>query len=571
MEPRAAPSPPPSLGASLLPWKETAPTHRLLERPGRLGVPAAAIALGAAVFGLSQPPVATGHGESHLASAAVERTGDGVDTLVVSYWVEPRGMSFVNPARQLLFEPLFRGSYTRPGEVVGALVTGWEPSEDYRTWTYHLRSDVLWHDGMPVTAEDVKFTEDLRQHPEVGVPDTREVRVLNDTTVEITYLVPMNPTPWRGVLPKHLLEHLDPGEYWDWGFWDEPVGNGPYRYARHSGTESIELEANPDYYKGRPEIDRVIFKYDDVWGTVDSVKSGVDAFGAPVFLASDFPSLSPDYRVYSWEQPVTGTAVGWNHRRSVLADASVRRALTMAIDRHELARLRGFPEWAHARDVLTPQYPAGFDRGPATVFDAGEARRTLTRAGWVDDDGDGVREREGEEFSFTLMVSDAAQDLEIARRVRRYLADVGVSVNIDSVASARLVRDAFRSGEVDAAMFRVSLSSVAGLFGADSPVGFDDLDLTRRWEAANASWDPEERSRHLNQVMKRFRELLPVTVLLLDVQSSVAHRRVKGLLSPDKGDVVEFLSELWIEEDGETGHGQTQWGSEGSEGRDTPQ
>jgi hypothetical protein len=65
--------------------------------------------------------------------------------------------------------------------------------------------------------------------------------------------------------------------------------------------------------------------------------------------------------------------------------------------------------------------------------------------------------------------------------------------------------------------------------------------------------------------------LLPVTVLLLDVQSSVAHRRVKGLLSPDKGDVVEFLSELWIEEDGETGHGQTQWGSEGSEGRDTPQ
>ena len=73
--------------------------------------------------------------------------------------------------------------------------------------------------------------------------------------------------------------------------------------------------------------------------------------------------------------------------------------------------------------------------------------------------------------------------------------------------------------------------------------------LIRHWEAANASWDPDQRRRHLNETMTRFRELLPVTVLLADVQSSVAHRRVKGLRTPDRGDVVEFLSELWIEAD----------------------
>jgi peptide/nickel transport system substrate-binding protein len=502
-----------------------------------------------AVVAFLWPSTTAAQGESVGHSEAASNSPVGSDTLRINYWVEPARVSHIGPASHLVFEPMFRGSYTAPGEVSPALVTGWEPSDDYRTWTYYIRSDVRWHDGAPFTALDVKFSEDLRQHPTVGEPGTRRVRVVNDTTVEITYLRPMNPTPWRDVWPKHLLEHLDPEEFWEWDFWAQPVGSGPYRYVRHEDGKVLELEANPDYHAGAPAIENVIIRYDEDWEVLDSVRGNVDGFGAPAFPTRDFLDNSPDYRVYAWDQPVTGTALCWNHLRPIFRDPSVRRALTMAIDRRELARLRGYPEGAYARDVFAPQYPSGFDRGEPAPFDPDEARRLLTQAGWVEGARDGTRVRDGEELSFTLVVSEEAQEMEAARRVRRYLADVGVKVDIESAPSARAAGQRFWGGEVDAAMFRVSLEAIARAFESGSPVGFDDPDLIRHWEAANAVWNPEERRHHLNKVMTRFRELLPVTVLLPDVQFSVAHRRVKGLRSPDRGDLVEFLGQLWIEED----------------------
>ena len=518
-------------------------------RPGPYHLPAFALALTTAATATLWS-AAAGQGESFGHAESASKSSVEGDTLRINYWVEPARVSRVGPASHLVFEPMFRGSYTAPGEVDPALVTRWEPSDDYRTWTYYIRSDVRWHDGTPLTALDVKFSEDLRQHPTVGEPGTRQVRVVNDTTVEITYLRPMNPTPWRDVWPKHLLEHLDPEEFWEWDFWAQPVGSGPYRYVRHEEGQFLELEANPDYHAGAPAIENVIIRYDENWAPLDSVRGEVDGFGAPTFLTREFLSNSPDYRVYAWDQPVTGTALCWNHRRPLFRDASVRRALTMAIDRRELARLRGYPDEAYARDVFAPQYPTGFDRGEPAGFDPDEARRLLTQAGWVEGSPGGVRAREGEEFSFTLVVSEDVQEMEAARRVRRYLGDVGVNVDLESAPSARAAGDRFWAGEVDAAMFRVSLGAIARAFESDSPVGFDDPELIRHWEAANAVWNLEERRHHLNMVMRRFREMFPVTALLPDVQFSVAHRRVKGLRSPDKGDLVEFLSELWIEEPG---------------------
>jgi ABC-type transport system substrate-binding protein len=148
---------------------------------------------------------------------------------------------------------------------------------------------------------------------------------------------------------------------------------------------------------------------------------------------------------------------------------------------------------------------------------------------------------------FTLLVASSEQAMETAQQVREDLAAVGVGVDIEPVSRARDARDAFMTGEADAAIFRVSLGLLAGQYRDDSSVGFDDAGFVGHWEKANAAFDPDERRRHLEAAMSRFRELLPVTVLLPDVQFSVAHRRVRGLRSPDRGDVVEFLSELWIE------------------------
>ena len=125
----------------------------------------------------------------------------------------------------LVFLPL--ATLDENGELEGRLAKSWEHSPDYREWTYHLRTDVRWHDANPVTAHDVKFTLDLLSHPDVLEYPHLSATVLDDSTLTISR---SRQHSYQGDLvyyPKHLLEHLDPKEFWDWQFWREPVATGP--------------------------------------------------------------------------------------------------------------------------------------------------------------------------------------------------------------------------------------------------------------------------------------------------------------------------------------------------------
>lgn len=136
------------------------------------------------------------------------------------------------PPKFVVFLPLV--TRNAQGELEGALARRWEHSADFRTWTIHLRTDVRWHDGVPFTAHDVKFTLDLLPHPEVlwASPNAYRVTVLDDTTYTITYRDRGYGSPldeWTVYYPRHLLEGLDPADVGEWEFWLRPVGNGPYR------------------------------------------------------------------------------------------------------------------------------------------------------------------------------------------------------------------------------------------------------------------------------------------------------------------------------------------------------
>ena len=181
--------------------------------------------------------------------------------------VEPWDHRAVTPAigsteMHLVYSALFGPS--DGWDPVPGLVRAWEHGDDFREWTYHLRTDVRWHDGVPFTAHDVKFTYDLYQHQSVlrGNPKARTITVLDDSTVTVVRHTrgetPLN--DWGVILPRHLLGELDPEHFSEWDAWKRPVGTGPYRFVRYEPRTGIELEANPDYFLGKPEIDRIVLK-----------------------------------------------------------------------------------------------------------------------------------------------------------------------------------------------------------------------------------------------------------------------------------------------------------------------
>ena len=199
---------------------------------------------------------------------------------------DPSTLTILVPQDEWVLSPATRGwaasflvflelaTPNQRGELEGRLAESWEHVPGTREWTIHLRDDVRWHDGVSVTAHDIAFTVNLFQHPDVitstsntGFGQVESVEVVDDHTLIMTYKpgsvwhTYWYPGYWHVFYPKHLLEDLDPTGIAEWEFWKQPVGNGPFRYVRHSPKTMMEFEANPDFFLGRPKIDRVVLKF----------------------------------------------------------------------------------------------------------------------------------------------------------------------------------------------------------------------------------------------------------------------------------------------------------------------
>ncbi len=461
------------------------------------------------------------------------------------------------PAKFLIFLPL--AERNAEGELEPRLARSWEHSDDYRSWTIHLRTDVRWHDGVPVTANDIAFTLGLMKHPTVGYhpPDAYEVVVLDDSTYSLEYRreAPGNPfDEWTAYLPKHLLEGLDPERFWEWEFWARPVGNGPYRFGRHVPNTAFVLEVNSDYYLAAPQIGRVVLRLGQAYGAGSSMTEllagKVDAVPYVDQKALLKFTNDPRFRTYYHVIPNRATAVLWNHRRSGLGDPLVRRALTLAIDRVELLRVLGMPPELPIFDGIPTL--GLFRRGelpPGLQYDPAEAARLLEEAGWSDQDGDGVRDQGGRPLAIELIASTWGQGQNAAVYVQDRLRDVGVEIDVLTL-ELPLARERLYSGDFDALVLLTSGAYTdRDLFGETSLLGYQSSEADALLRRAEETWDPEARDRIYLRLAEVFQADLPATILYYDVWSTVAHRRVRGLSSPWIADPTWHAAKLWLEDE----------------------
>lgn len=321
--------------------------------------------------------------------------------------------------------------------LINDLATNYTVSEDGLTWTVTIRNDVKFHDGVPLTAEDVAFTFNTAAEAagEVDLSMMEKATALNNETVEFklndNQATFINKLTVIGIVPEHAY-----GE----NYGQNPIGSGPYKFVKWDKGQQVILEANPDYYGETPYFKKLTIVYMQADTAFAAAKSGqIDLAEIPSSYANQnvdgmkIVSLdSIDARGISFPmQANTGkkTENGYTIGNNVTSDAAIRKALNIGIDRQALINgaLNG-----QGQEEFT-----GVDKVPwgnkEAIFEDGnidEAKKILSDAGWVDTDGDGIVEKNGQKAEFTLLYAATAQERQaLAVSISEEAKKIGISIN----------------------------------------------------------------------------------------------------------------------------------------------
>jgi peptide/nickel transport system substrate-binding protein len=360
-----------------------------------------------------------------------------------------------------LFTPLLQ--YDENLEMQPYLAESWELQDDTAV-VFQLRRDVRWHDGQPVTAHDVEFTFNRAKDPETAaligsifLGEVESARVIDDYTIAFRFAQPhaqaLEDFFWAPA-PRHLLQDIAPADLRNAEFNRNPVGSGPFRFGEWRANEQLVLVRNPDFPEGLggpAAADRVVFRIIPEASTMLT-----ELFTGGVHV--DLPVLpdqvrqirdNRDTELFSYPGR-TVYYIGWNNERPPFNDARVRRAMTHAINRQEIVDALLYGEG----EIATSTIPTWHRRAPDGVqplaHDPALAAQLLDQAGWLDRDGDGIRENaQGERLSFTLMSSDDALRRSVVEVLQNQLRRVGADVQV-RVTEFQTMLQAHRDRDFDA-------------------------------------------------------------------------------------------------------------------------
>ena len=512
--------------------------------------------------------------ERHGGTAVVGTIGElpnGMNHFVSSNYEAGDHQKFVNLMTLLQYDESIQ---LRP-----YLAESWEVDdlEAPTTVTFRVRPGVYWHDGFQVDAEDVAFTYRVITDPATAYPNLSAfehyvqgpegVEVLDSLTVRVRIARPHAEymAPWVDVviMPHHLLEDVPVTQLQQHPFGTQcPVGNGPFVFVEHRPQESWTFKANPAFPEalgGRPYLDRYVYRAIPEQTTLltDLLTENIDVFINPRADQAEQIQTSPDLNLISFPWP-SYTLVAWNARRPQFSDARVRRAMSIGTNRRELvqAQLRGFGSIAN-----TGVYPLhwAYDEGmeDELPYDPAEAGRLLDEAGWIDRDGDGVRENpDGVRLEFVLKYNQGNQRREdIAEIMQAQLAQIGVRVQPQVMEFGTMI--AQMSGaerDFDAAVFgwnigfRIDDSSFFHSERIDEPYGFAgtrNSEMDRLLDTLQLVLDRDEARPLWRQYQRLLLQEQPYTYIYFDDRLDGINRRLRGVVMDGRGEWLN-IKDWWI-------------------------
>ncbi len=332
------------------------------------------------------------------------------------------------------------------------LAESWE-QESGTSYVFHLRSGVKFSDGTPLKAEDVRTSVNymINTLKSSYLGSVKEVEVIDDSTVRILLKEPTLNFLHEMSSYGNVVRILETDEK---GWITEAVGTGPFILSDFGEGESITLMRNPNYWQGKVELETVTIKVIDEPATVSAaLEAGqidiADTFATEVIPFSDIPRFeaSKDFALY--KDYIRIVFLGLNPTRAPFDDINVRKAVCYALDKDVFNTILsggGAIIWGPVSPVAGIWCNDSIEPYPT---DLAQADALLTRSGWGDSDGDGVREKDGEELSVLLLLPPrSAERTAIAESVQYQLSAIGIEVKIQELEWAA-ISERMKAGDWD--------------------------------------------------------------------------------------------------------------------------
>ncbi|MBI4962421.1 MAG: peptide-binding protein [Desulfomonile tiedjei] len=460
----------------------------------------------------------------------------------------------------LIYNGLVR--YDKDIKLEGDLAEKWDISDDKLTIRFFLRKDVKWQDGTPFTSKDVEYTYKLIVDPKTPTAyatdflKVKEFRVLDDYTVEVTYDKPYAPAlgSWgQAMHPSHLLEGKDVTQS---PLKRHPIGTGPYKFVEWKTGEKIILDSYHDYFEGRPYIDRVLTRtIPDLATMFLELKAGrVDQMGlTPLQYTRQTDSQLFKENFVKYKYLAFGYSyLGYNLQDWKFKDKKVRQALTTAINRESIVSGVLFGLGKVTDTPFKPDtmwYNHNVKKFP---YDPEKAKQMFAEAGWKDTDGDGILDKDGKPFEFTILTNHG-NDIRknAATIIQNDLKKVGIKVHIRVIEWAAFLKNFINKRNFEATLLGWGIGidpSQIDIWNSKKTgetqlnfITYQNPEVDQLLDDGAATYDPEERKKYYDKFQEIIAEDQPYTFLFVQDSLPVTSSRFHGIEPAAAGIMYNFI------------------------------
>ncbi len=468
---------------------------------------------------------------------------------------EVSNLLFVAPLRynkDLQVEPFAAKSYTM--------------AEDGKSISFVLREGILWEDGTELTADDVEFTFKIITDPKTASPYAGDFLAVKEfvKTGKYTFEVYYEKyytgalSSWMSaILPKHILQGQNLRET---DFARKPIGAGPYTLESWVSGSTITLKASATYFEGKPYIDKVVFRViPDISTMFLETRAGsLDMMGLTPLQYLRQTNGNPwdtEFKKYKYLSN-SYVFMGYNMLHPFFKDVRVRRAISHAIDREGIVKGVLMGEGVAAFGPYKPGSWAYHPHLRPFAFDVQKAKDLLAEAGFKDTNNDGILEKDGKDFIFTILTNQGnEQRILTATVIQSQLKAIGIQVEIRTVEWAAFIKEFIDKGRFDAVILAWTMGNDPDIFEVwhSSKAISGGLNFTRfihpkvdaLLEGARSTPSMQKRTKLYHELQELFAQEQPYAFLFVPYSLPIVQKRFQGI-EPALAGIMYNFEKWWV-------------------------